>query len=136
MADVTVVIDEAAIAAMARSWDSPVGEAVMAATERVEDWQRFTAPISPRGSRYAPPGFLKSRITSAEPVHHDADNVILGLAGTRTNRHGGAYSYPLAFISSDSGWTANRGGRSKRRAANRFITDAIAALDSFVYEVP
>lgn len=118
---------------MSRDWSSPVGEIIRAATERVADYQRFAAPVSPVGSKFAPPGFTKSAITEAEPVHYGDDGRILGLAGSRTNKHGGAYPYPIAFFSNAAGSTWNRGHRSKRRADNRFLTEALQSLASFVY---
>lgn len=112
----------------ARDWDSPIGKITAAATERVADYAELTAPVSATGSKYAPPGFLKSHLR-ADTSQHDDDGTVLGLAGTSTNRHGGAYPYPQAFV---AGPTRNRGGKSTRRE-NRYLQDSLASLDEFVY---
>lgn len=131
MADVKVTIDEDAIREMARSWDSPIGEAVRAAGEHVADYQRLTAPISAKGSKYAPPGFVKSRISESES--HDGDGVVQALVGTVSNKRGGAYPYPVAFFSNRKGFTWNRGRHSRRPARNRFIQDSLNSLATFYY---
>lgn len=135
--DAAVEISEEAVRALYSDPDGPVGQIIEAATERVGDYQQLTAPLSPAGSKYAPPGFLKSRTGAADQLHADpATGFVLGLAGTHTNRHGGAYPYPLAFIANPAGSTRNRGGRTRRPARNRFITEALNSLAGFVYGEP
>jgi hypothetical protein len=59
-------------------------------------------PVSPIGSKYAPPGYLASRVTP--DYNHNDDGTILGLVGipkigTNSNR------YPYPFINSGKGGT-------------------------------
>lgn len=132
-----VNISDEDVRALFSDLDGPVAKIIEAATERVGDYQRETAPVSPAGSKYAPPGFLKSRTGPAQELHHDPDTgFVTGYAGTPTNRHGGAYPYPLSFISNPSGSTWNRGRKTKRPARNRFIQEALASLESFVWGSP
>lgn len=137
--DVQVEISEAAVLAMYCDTDpyGPIGRIIQAATERVGDYQQLTAPVSPVGSKYAPPGFLRSATGAAQELHTDpATGFVIGYAGTRTNRHGGGFPYPLAFISNPAGRTRNRGGKSWRAAVNRYIQRALNSLESFVYGAP
>lgn len=85
--DPRVEIDEAAIQEMLRDWQSPVGRAIQDATQIVEDTARISAPVSPKGSKLAPIGFLKANTRQSLDLHHDADGVIMGLVG--------AARYPL-----------------------------------------
>lgn len=115
-------IDEAAIAELCASWDSGVGQTVAEVTERVHAAAIAMAPASARGSKYAPPGYLKTRIAAA--YKHDAAGQVLGLVGIPL--HAGS-RYPYPFISNEKGSTINRGHRSRRAAVNAFLLRALAA---------
>jgi hypothetical protein len=137
LADVAdIQMDEEAIRELYSDTEGPIGEIITAATEVVGRYAQATAPVSPTGSKAAPPGFLKGTIGPASQLHHDdvyGTGFVMGLAGTHTNRRGGGYPYPLAFISNPKMFTWNRGKRSFRLARNRFIQQAAIALDGFTY---
>ena len=125
--DPKVTIDEAAIQAMIRSWDSPIGRAIDDATQVVEDTARISAPVSPKGSKLAPIGFLKANTRQSLEHHEDADGVIMGLVG--------AASYPYNFIAnptSHKGYTWNRGHKTFRPGDNNYLNDALNSLEGFV----
>jgi hypothetical protein len=123
MADtVRVDMDETAIEAMFTDWSSPVGLYIERLTQEVETVARDTAPVSARGSKYAPPGYLKSRVFAAR--QHAADGTLMGMVGVPLAK---GSRYPLPFVSNPSGKTWNRGRRTARRADNKFL---IAALDA------
>ena len=125
--DPRVTIDEAAIQAMMRDWDSPLGRAIQDATGIVEDAARISAPVSPKGSKLAPIGFLKAGTRQSLELHHDAEGIIMGLVGTPR--------YPGNFVSnptSRKGYTWNRGRKSYRPGDNQFLPDALNSLEGFV----
>ena len=124
--DPRVTIDESAIADMLRDWNSPLGQAMQDATELVEDTARISAPVSPKGSKFAPIGFLKASTRKSLEQHKDADGVIMGLVG--------AAHYPYNFIanpSSHKGVTRNRNG-TFRPGDNNYLNDALNSLEGFV----
>lgn len=128
--DPRVEIDEAAIDAMFRDWESPVGRAMQDAVGIVEDAARITAPVSPKGSKLAPIGFLKASTRQSLEQHKDDEGVIMGLVGTA--------SYPGNFVSNPAGrligktFTWNRGRRSTRPGDNQFLPDALNSLEGFI----
>lgn len=132
MADIRVNIDQAAIDAMFRSWSNDIGRYIADLTERTETLARIAAPVSPRGSTYAPPGYLKTRIAAAHKFNPDGS--ILGLVGVPL-RSGSRY--PLPFVVNASGRTRNA-NRLKgvtrhygyRTAAAKFLSDALATAMS------
>lgn len=139
MADVTVEMDEAAIAAMftVDSPDNPVAEMLRDATNLVAIEAQASAPVSPTGgSKYAPSGFLKFRVHAADDLHNDDAGLLMGLVGTRINIHGGAANYPLPFIYNEAGSTWNRGHRSKRTATQAFLLESLNVLDGWVWGEP
>ena len=124
MTDITVTVDPAALRDLFRSWDGPVGQAVGQVTAEVEEIARFLAPVSATGSKFAPPGYLKSSTReSAEHHYSDDGSSVMGLVG--------ASRYPFNFISAKSGYVANpRSGKrpgkgSSRRADDDFLARAI-----------
>lgn len=122
-----VEIDEAAIREMLKDWDSPLGQAIQDAVDVVEDTARVTAPVSPKGSKLAPPGFLKENTRQSLEQHHDDEGIIMGLVGTPR--------YPGNFISnptSRKGYTWNRGHGSTRPGDNQFLPDALNSLNGFI----
>lgn len=125
--DPRVEIDEAAIQAMLRDWESPVGQAIQDATQIVEDTARITAPVSPKGSRLAPIGFLKANTRQSLDLHHDDAGVIMGLVGSPR--------YPMNFTSNPTslkGFTWNRGRRTFRPGDNQYLSDSLNSLEGFV----
>jgi hypothetical protein len=78
---------EAQIQVMLRDWDSPLGRVFQDATQIVEDTARIAAPVSPKGSKLAPIGFLKATTRQSLERHHDDEGIIMGLVG--------ASRYPL-----------------------------------------
>lgn len=138
-------VNEEAILQMGMDWTSPVGEIIRAATEHVVNAQTGMAPVSPIGSRYAPPGYLRSRIHAANPDHFDDEGRIMGLAGVAVNRSGGAWPYPLRFISMPSGRISNpyinrktgrplsNKPRTYRASANYFIRNALLSLEGWLF---
>lgn len=130
LGDVRVEMDENAIEAMAKEWSSPVGQAILDATSIVEDTAKVTAPVSPKGSRRAPSGYLKANTRESMTLHHDDNGYVLGLVG--------APHFPLDFIRnsvSNKGFTWNRGWRktgSFRPGNNRYLDDSLNSLGGFV----
>ncbi len=138
MPDVRVVMNEQAIRDLFYEWggDNPVAEALGATGDVVLARAIAGAPVSRRGSKYAPPGFLRSKLV-AEDGHSD-DGEIAVYVGTHTNRRGGANPYPFAFIYNADGTTLNATriagvyhSYGYRPADNDFLGDS---LDG-VYEV-
>lgn len=142
-----VEIDYEACMEMGRDWSSPVADVINAATEHVAEAQFLTSPVSPKGSKYSPPGHLRATIHAAMPGHHDSEGRIMGLAGTKVTRSGGGWPYPARFINMTVKATVisnpyiNRRtgkpikGRKKtfRSAHNTFILDALESLRGWVY---
>ena len=125
--DPRVEIDESAIQEMIRDWNSPLGQAIQDATSLVEDAARIAAPVSPKGSKLAPIGFLKAGTRQSLELHHDADGVIMGLVGSPR--------YPMNFTSnptSRKGYTWNRGHGSIRPGDNQYLSDSLNSLEGFV----
>jgi hypothetical protein len=52
---VRVEIDEAAVAEMALDWAGPIGQIIERLTTEVHENARAMAPVSDRGSKWAPP---------------------------------------------------------------------------------
>lgn len=121
---VRVNIDEGAVEAMFRDWSSPVGLYIADLTQRAEDTAKVIAPVSPKGSKYAPPGYLKSRIVGTTEHYTDDKGYVLGLVGIPL-RAGSRYPYP--FVNNPSGKTWNKGHRTFRRAMAKFLNEALAA---------
>jgi hypothetical protein len=121
MTDITVTVDPAALRDLWRSWDGPVGQAVGQVTAEVEEIARFLAPVSATGSKFAPPGYLKSSTReSAERHYSDDRSSVMGLVG--------ASRYPFNFISAKSGYVANpRSGKHPGRASSRRADDDFLA---------
>ena len=130
LADVRVDISQVAVDALASDWDGPVGRAILDAVGIVEDTARITAPVSRKGSRRAPPGYLKSHTRQSVTLHHDDNGHVLGLVG--------AIRYPFDFIrnpTSNKGFTWNRGHEitgSFRPGNNRYLDDSLNSLGGFV----
>jgi hypothetical protein len=121
MAD--VVIDPAAVEAMFADWTSCVGEYVAQITDAVEATAKSLAPVSRRGSRWAPPGTLKSQVHSV--YSHGADGSVQGLVGVSRSSTKG---YPLNFVWNATGKTRNAnqyGLFGSRRADNAFLFEAL-----------
>lgn len=125
--DPRVTIDEAAIQAMLRDWSSPLGRAIQDAVDVVEDAARVTAPVSPKGSKLAPPGFLKANTRQSLEQHKDAEGIIMGLVGSPR--------FPMNFTSnptSRKGYTWNRGHQTFRPGDNQYLSDSLGSLNGFV----
>jgi hypothetical protein len=115
------------IQAMLRNWDSPLGRAFQDATDIVEEAARIAAPVSPKGSKLAPIGFLKATTRQSLERHKDDEGIIMGLVG--------ASRYPYNFIAnptSHKGYTWNRGRKSYRKADNDYLKDSLNSLNGFV----
>jgi hypothetical protein len=118
---------EAQLQVMLRNWDSPLGRVFQDATQIVEDTARIAAPVSPKGSKLAPIGFLKATTRQSLERHHDEDGIIMGLVG--------ASRYPCNFIAnptSHKGYTWNRGRRTFRPGNNDYLKDSLNSLNGFV----
>jgi hypothetical protein len=118
---------EAQLQVMLRNWDSPLGRVFQDATQIVEDTARIAAPVSPKGSKLAPIGFLKATTRQSLERHHDEDGIIMGLVG--------ASRYPYNFIAnptSHKGYTWNRGRRTFRPGNNDYLKDSLNSLNGFV----
>lgn len=129
MATVRVVMDEAAIHAMASDWTSPVGQYIERLTEEVFGAAKVTAPVSPRGSKYAPPGYLRGRVNIAH--QHQPDGVLLGMVGVPIKGGRGGNRYPLMFICNLRGSTRNAnqyGHYGYRVAQNYFLLRALQSI--------
>lgn len=134
MAEIRVDIDPRAVEELFSDWNGPVGQAVEQVTQIVEDIARLEAPVSPVGSKFAPPGFLKTFTRESEEHHFDDQGHVLGLVG--------APRYPFNFIASHAGFTHNpRSGRrpgrgSVRRADDNYLQRAIDAAPEIVIGEP
>lgn len=132
--DIVVHIDPAAVREIFHDWNGPVGEAVEQVTREVVDIARALAPVSPVGSKFAPPGFLKAGTRTSAEHHYDDQGQVLGLVG--------APQYPFNFIASHAGITANprsgrrRGRASVRRATDDYLARAIDAAPHIVIGTP
>jgi hypothetical protein len=133
--DITVTVDPAAVRDLFRDWNGPVGQAVDEVTREVAEIARELAPVSPVGSRFAPPGYLRANTrTSAEHHYDETTGEVLGLVG--------APVYPFAFISNDKGFTHNprsgkRAGRaSVRKATDDYLDRALDAAPHIVFGEP
>jgi hypothetical protein len=117
MADeIRVDVDQRAVDELFRDWNGPVGDAVQQVVDEVVGLARSMAPVSPVGSRFAPPGFLRDFTRESAEHHYDEDGHVLGLVG--------APQYPFNFIASHSGVTANpRSGKRRGRASYRSADD-------------
>jgi hypothetical protein len=105
--------------------DSPIADVLGRVADLVLTEAISEAPFSLRGSYpYSPPGFVKSRIVKSR-ITHDDGGALMVLVGSRLNRAGGAYPFPIAFVANDAGSTWNRGHRSRRKADNHFLKRAL-----------
>lgn len=123
MADVRVDIDQAAVDAMFADWGSGVGQYISRVTEEVQAAARARAPVSSRGSKYAPPGYLRSRVNVAH--QHAPDGSVMGMVGVPLSK---GSRYPLPFVANPAGKTRNRGHRTARAAADYFLARALASV--------
>jgi hypothetical protein len=124
-----VEINDAWLTEQMVDWASPIGRYIAELGEQLHATARSLAPVSKTGSRYAPPGFLKSRVTAVES--HSADGSILFLVGVPKDARGSRY--PLPFISNAAGRTrnANKWGRyGYRKADSLFLTTALETATS------
>jgi hypothetical protein len=129
--EIRVDIDPRAVDELFRDWHGPVGQAVQQVVDEVVGLARSMAPVSPVGSRYAPPGYLRDFTRESAEHHYDPDTGnVLGLVG--------APQYPFNFIASHSGFTANpRSGKhpgrgSRRKATDDYLARAIDAAPRIV----
>jgi hypothetical protein len=127
---VRVEIDEAAVAELTRDWTSPVGLYIERLTEEIEGAAKAMAPVSRKGSRYAPPGYLRGRIRTAHQFQ--PDGTIFGMVGIPLNQ---GSRYPLPFVSNPKGTTRNANkvnGQVRhygsRAAANKFLLRALESV--------
>jgi hypothetical protein len=110
-------------------WSSSVGQAVEETTEALLKAAKGFAPVSKRGSKYAPPGTLRDQVHSVQT--HGTDGHVLGLVGVSRSKTRG---YPLNFIASASGRraVANRWGRyGDTSASNYFLQKALGGVNLF-----
>lgn len=109
------------VAEICADWNSSVGQAVSDRVREVEARAKALAPVSAKGSKYAPPGYLRSRVISVRT--HSPDGSILGRVGVP--KGAGGNRYPLMFVSNAKGFTVNRGHGSLREAHNLFLSRAL-----------
>jgi hypothetical protein len=123
MNDVRIQIDDAAVAEMFSDWQSDIGRYIAGLTDAAEVEAKSLAPVSSRGSKYAPPGTLKRQIHSV--YSHAPDGSVMGLVGiSRSSTKG----YPLNFVWNATGKTRNAnqwGLFGSRRADNAFLFEAL-----------
>jgi hypothetical protein len=118
--NVHVDLDQDAIDAMFSDPDGDIARAIYEAADEITQVARALAPISSRGSRYAPPGTLKRQIHSVHG-HNDDGDVAAFVGISRTTTRG----YPLNFVWNSKGSTFNRGHHSSRPASNAFLLRAL-----------
>ena len=121
--DNSVSIDDAAVAEMFSDWDSDIGKYITELTDKAEGVAKGLAPVSSRGSKYAPPGTLKRQIHSV--YSHGPDGSVLGLVGISRSATKG---YPLNFVWNAAGKTRNAnqwGLFGTRGADNAFLFTAL-----------
>lgn len=118
--------------AMAADWFGPVGQIVSDLTEEVHQSAIAMAPASATGSKYAPSGYLKSRVSQA---HAENAYGVLGLVGVPLRA---GSRYPYQFIHSASGFRRVRNQWSKpgtvykvMGAENMFLYNALTAVSMF-----
>lgn len=121
MADHGVQIDESYVEWLRTAPDSPVVKALDEAGDELLAEAIALAPASPVGSRYAPPGFLKTRIAKTGVKHADDGSleVLVGVPLRLASR------FPLPFVDNPSGITWNRGHKSARLADDDFLGRAV-----------
>jgi hypothetical protein len=121
--DIRIQIDDAAVAEMFSDWSSDIGRYIAGLTDAAEITAKSLAPVSSRGSKYAPPGTLKRQVHSV--YSHSADGSVMGLVGiSRSSTKG----YPYNFIFSASGRrrVANQWGHyGSTHADNAFLFEAL-----------
>jgi hypothetical protein len=105
--------------------DGPVADIIREATERVGEAAKAMAPVSPRGSRYSPPGKLKAGTGAEADLRTDAESVY-GRVNTP--------SYPYDFIKGTT-QNANRIDGVVKHYGHRdvdkpFLTEALFAASS------
>jgi hypothetical protein len=100
VADGRVYFDPAWADEYVSDWSNEFGEHMAELTEDVNSVAHVLVPVSTTGSKYAPPGFLFSRIKSA--YEFDGDGKILGLVGIPKAGANGS-RYPFPFINAASG---------------------------------
>lgn len=92
--------------------------------DEIADTARVNAPVSPRGSRYSPPGKFKATgFTST--VKDDSEGIPFGLAKEA--------AYPGAFLGNKARRTrnANKWGHFGYRPANRlFLKEAVTSVSA------
>jgi hypothetical protein len=127
---IRVDMNQSAIDAMVSDWSSPVGLYIERLATEVQQVAKDMAPVSPRGSKYAPPGYLRSRVHLAH--QHRPDGTVFGMVGVPLSK---GSRYPLPFVDNPRGATRNAnkaGGRTRRygyrRAADRFLLDALNSV--------
>ena len=135
--EIRVDVDPAAVRELMSDWNGPVGQAVEQVTAEIEDIARFLAPVGRKGSKFSPPGHLKTWTRQSVEHHYAPDGTVQGLVG--------APVYPFAFISnfrSHKGYTVNpRSARhpgrvTTRRADNDYLSRAIEAAPHIVIGEP
>lgn len=122
MANNNVVVDPQALYDLLHDPAGPVGDILRDIGDQVAAEAVLTAPVSPRGSRYSPPGELKAETRRSYEVHVDDNGELIVFVGSPR--------FPHNFIDSASGFTRNRGGRSVRRADNHYLEDSLTTIQT------
>ena len=92
-----VNINEAAVAEMFSDPAGPVAELIYELTDNVRTLAKASAPVSPTGSAFSPPGTLKAKVRVTHG--HAADGTVQGRVS--------APGYPYWFIANSKGVTRN-----------------------------
>lgn len=130
MTDWDVEIDAAGMAELEAElhvWTSDIGHYIEQKTEEVHAAAVAMAPVSPKGSKYAPVGFLKTRV-AVTTEHHTTDGRVLGLVGVPLRA---GSRYPYDFVANMWGVTRNAnqyGHYGLRPARNYFLSRALVAV--------
>lgn len=130
-----VEVDPAWIEQYVADWATPLGEQILELTDEVLAMAKILVPISQRGSKYAPPGFLSSRIAMAQ--EHDNDGSIMGMVGIPLKA---GNRYPYTFIHSASGTRQIRNqysmGAKKYRpsSGHPYTYGSMFASNDFLFE--
>jgi hypothetical protein len=129
MAELSV---EEQLAEMTSDWDSPIGVAIAEITDELAATMKATAPVSSRGSKYSPPGAMKSSTHGSR--HIGKNSRLYGLASTP--RFPGNFILPLLtdtrLIRNQYSLPGTNYGRMPKD--NSFFDDA-ASLFAGSYEI-
>jgi hypothetical protein len=127
---VTVILNPAGIDELMSDPYGPVAVILEEAADVVLAAAKGSAPVSKRGSKYAPPGKLKSEVRKSHLGHADDGTLAMWVG------YGKSGIYPGAFVNNSQGFTRNKNqyGSFGVRKTGQFLERSINALDGWTFE--